>query len=578
MLAELNALMPKDIRFSRSDYPLSKTNMNPKLIEFAKKYPDLYSRNIHKIRELGEEVGYKSGHNVGLDDMFLKNQSQIDKKLNGIEKQISHSTKENSKKILIRSFNDIQKMTVANSGNNIVTQAQSKGRGNPATAARSIGSVVFAVDMNSEPYPFLIKNSLAKGLNAHEQYASGGQARFAAVQTAVSTSQPGAMGKILIANAEGLKISEKDCGTRNGVEERIDDGSLIGRYEAGTNSLITNRLLSDRKKRGKKRILVRSATTCRSKKGVCSMCYGKTTSGGTANIGHNAGIEAAQTVSEKATQLILSAKHNVQGRSKSTIPTGFEAQKILLNPTDKYKGKSTLSSTEGKVDSIEKLPIGGYSISVAGEKHHVGHDVFPLVKPGDMITKGQKISSGLTSTRDVVQHKGILEARNYLATELHKANGGKIDKRNFEIIARGYLNLSKNKNDVSNESMFDFDSHVQTLTPPYTQTLKVNNPQVTNKFLVDAFETNSPGARVTSAMVKKAKSHGVNEFKVSHSPMAYTPVFKTYEQKPQHSGSLWQKINFRGINKAIKNDLLFGERTDLNRLGSDRAKYSVGTL
>jgi len=332
------------------------------------------------------------------------------------------------------------------------------------------------------------------------------------------------------------------------------------------------------KKKHKMRILVRSATTCRAKKGVCSMCYGNTTSGKMPSVGHNVGIEAAQTVSEKATQLILSAKHNVEGKTESSIPTGFEAQKILLNPTERYKGKSTLASTEGKVDSITKLPVGGFNVSIAGVDHHINHDVSPMIKPGQMVKRGQKISTGLSSTRDIMHNSGILEARNYLATELHKANGGKIDKRNFEVIARGYLNLVKNKGDVSNETLYDFDSHTQGIKPPHTKKIKVSSPQITNKFLVDPFETFSPGARVTDNMVKKAKTFGVKELNVSHSPMSYEPVFKTYEMKPQSSGSLWQKINFRGINKAIKNDLLFGGRTDLKNMQSDRAKYSVGKL
>lgn len=83
-LKKLNSLMPHDVQFSKSDTPLTKTNMIPKLTEFARKHPEKYAQNIHKIRELGEELAYINGHNIGLADLSLKNQEHID---NFLEKE-----------------------------------------------------------------------------------------------------------------------------------------------------------------------------------------------------------------------------------------------------------------------------------------------------------------------------------------------------------------------------------------------------------------------------------------------------------------------------------------------------------
>jgi hypothetical protein len=213
-LTELNKLMPPDIKFRPSDEPLTKPKMNSKLSLFARKYPSMYARNIHKIRELGEELAYLGGHNIGPNDLTLSNEKHINNFINKEADRVNKMSPTAAKSHLINVFDRLQDMTMKND-NNLLSQAKSKGRGNPATATRVTSGVVYAVDMNSEPYPFMIKNSLAKGLSSHEQFASGGQARFAAVQSAVSTAEPGAMGKTLVANTESIKIVEKDCGTRN---------------------------------------------------------------------------------------------------------------------------------------------------------------------------------------------------------------------------------------------------------------------------------------------------------------------------------------------------------------------------
>jgi len=576
-ITELNKYMPMDIRFTSSDAPLTKSVMTPKLTAYAKKYPDKYAANIHKIRELGEELAYINGHNMGTNDLTLKNQKHIDNFLDKEDKAIRKMTPTAAKKRLINVFNQVQDMTMVND-TNIISQAKSRGRGNPATASRISAGVVYAVDMNSEPYPFMIKNSLSQGLSSHEQYASGGQARFAAVQSAVSTSEPGAMGKILIANGEDTKISKKDCGTKNGIMVDLTSNDALGRYEAGTNKLINENYFKQLKSMRKKRVRVRSPITCESKSGVCAMCFGLNEKGSLHNVGHNIGIEADQAVSEKATQLILSAKHNVEGKSAGSIPTGFQAAKILLNSTDKFPGKATVSSIGGKVKSISKLNNGGYNINVAGVDHPTNHHVAPKITVGANVDRGDILTNGIASTGDIVQHRGINEARKYLTDALDKVHGGSIDKRNFEVISRGYLNLVKPSGDHSNSDLRTFNSFVPTLKGGHEVRMKSTDKQITKKYLAEPVFHFSPGKQITKKVANYLKTNGVSNVKVSHTPMPYTPIFKTYEQRPLHGKSLWQSINYRGVKRKLKDALLFGQKEDLNDIKSDRAKFALGII
>ena len=575
---ELNKLMPSDVQFSSSDTPLTKPIINAKLTIFAQKHPSMYARNIHKIRELGEELAYLNGHNIGPRDLTLLNQKDIDNMLNAEDAKVRKMKPEQAKTHLINVFNSVQDKVMQNDGNNIISQAQSKGRGNPATASRIAGGVVYAVDMNSEPYPFMIKNSLSKGLNSHEQYVSGGQARFAAVQAAVSTSEPGAMGKVLIANTEDIKIIESDCGTKNGIMVRTDSNDALSRYEASTVKLIDESYLKRLRNMGKKKVKVRSPITCESKRGICAKCMGKNSNGQLPNIGHNVGIEAAQAMSEKATQLILSAKHNVAGKTSSNIPTGFQAAKILLNSTEKFKGKAAVASNAGAVKSITKLTTGGYNINIGGVDHVTSHHVAPRIAVGSMVDQGDILTNGIASTKDILSHRGVLESRKYLSDELDKVHGGGIDKRNFEVISRGYLNLVKPASDKSNTSLYTFDEFVPGIKGSHMKQMSTADKQITKKYLAEPALHFSPGKQITKKVAIYLNKNGVKSVAVSHTPLDYKPVFKTYEQRPLFGKSMWQQINYRGIKKGLSEGLLFGEKEDTKKINSDRARFALGIL
>ena len=578
-LTELNKLMPPDVQFSSVDKPLTKDKMNVKLRRFARSNPNLYAKNIHKIRELGEELAYVSGHNMGLNDLKLGNQKFIDKKLSSAAKKMEGMTPEFAKKHLINTFNSLQDDVMSNTGNNLVSQAISKGRGNPSQVTRTSAGVVYAVDMNSEPYPFMIKNSLSKGLRSHEQFASGGQSRFAAVQAAVSTSEPGAMGKVLIANTEGIRISEKDCGTTNGISINLSTNDALGRYEARSNKLIDQSYMERLKRSGKKTIIARSPITCKSKNGVCSMCMGKNEKGALPSIGHNVGIEASQSVSEKAVQLILSAKHNISGKSgNSSIPTGFKAAKIALNSTETYPGKATMASIGGVIQKVDKLHTGGYNIDIAGVDHHVSHHVSPKVRVGMRMDRGDMLTNGLASTKDMVNNRGILEARMHLTNELDKANNGSIDRRNLEVISRGYLGLVKPKSAPGFSDIRSFDSFVPTLEGTHVMNMKTRDKQITKKFLAEPALAYSPGRQITKNIANDLAKNGISDVKISHSALPYEAIFKTYEQQPLANNSIWQKMNYRGIKKGILDAFSFGDNEDTSNIRSDRAKFTLGTL
>ena len=575
-LNRINKYLPTDLHFTRKDLPLDKKTVNGKMLTYAKKYPDLYAKNIHHIGQLGEELAYEYGHHVGINDLTHNKKKEIRDFLDAEDRKLQGLSDEQKKSRLIDIFNKVKDKTMQIENNHLVDQGKSRGRGNPDTITRTLSSPVYTVDMNSEPFPFMIKNSLSSGYKSHELFATGSQARYAAVQAASSTSEPGAMGKILVANTEHLKICCKDCGSTNGIERSINE-SITGRYEARTNKLITKEYLSELKKRGKRTLIVRDPTTCQAKSGVCQMCYGVDARGQMPGMNSNIGIVAAQTIAEKSTQLVLSAKHNIGGKVKSAVPQGFEAQKILLNTPDYYRGKATVATTDGKVTGINSLQTGGWNVKIADQDHFVGAEVKPTIKVGDDVNKGDIISSGLASPKDLTHYAGVNQARKYVVDNLYKANGGDIDKRIFGVVAKGYIDLAKHKNDKTNQ-LFSYDALASEADIPNASSVSVDNPSIVGKFLAQPFLHYSIGTKITRAMIKKMKSHGLTQIKVSHNPVGIEPVYKTYEQKPLANSSIWKKMNYRGIKKGLTSELLYNTGLDVDGIDSDRTKYTLGKL
>ena len=143
-----------------------------------------------------------------------------------------------------------------------------------------------------------ITANFREGLNVLQYFISTHGARKGLADTALKTANSGYLTRRLVDVAQDLVVSEKDCGTSEGVIIKpIIEGAMsllsllrefLGRVvaedvtspinkdyilEAGT--LIDEKIALDLENNGIDEIKVRTAITCELKYGVCSMCYGR---------------------------------------------------------------------------------------------------------------------------------------------------------------------------------------------------------------------------------------------------------------------------------------------------------------
>ena len=321
-----------------------------------------------------------------------------------------------------------------------------------------------------------VRSSFEEGLTAPEYFISTSGGRKGLVDTALKTAYAGYLTRKLVAVAENVIVTEKDCGTIDGVSigpllgEKKEVESLrkriVGRITAsavidpsskevivGSNQEITEELAERIGQSGVKRIKIRSPLTCQAKWGLCQRCYGwDLTTHRLVDLGEAVGVIAAQSIGEPGTQLTLRTFHTGGIFQKGgDIPQGLPRATELFEPRKhdyprkgairQRRGEEALiSEIEGKVSIKEEK--GDIFVKVKGEgdreiTYEVGGEM--LVSDGEIIEAGDKIIEGSINPRSLLNIKGTRAVEEYLVNQtqqVYKSQGVNINIKHFEVIIR----------------------------------------------------------------------------------------------------------------------------------------------
>jgi DNA-directed RNA polymerase subunit beta' len=196
-----------------------------------------------------------------------------------------------------------------------------------------------------------IKANFREGLDVLEYFISTHGARKGLADTALKTANSGYLTRRLVDVAQESTIVEKDCRTIDGIvaEPLLDGGEIIvplGDRILGRVALedvvdpytdevivaegqeITEDLVAEVNNAGIDRVLIRSVLTCRSRRGVCALCYGRDLGRGhMVNIGEAIGVIAAQSIGEPGTQLTMRTFHIGGTASRSVEQAELRTQR-----------------------------------------------------------------------------------------------------------------------------------------------------------------------------------------------------------------------------------------------------------
>ncbi|MDD3853694.1 MAG: DNA-directed RNA polymerase subunit beta', partial [Syntrophomonadaceae bacterium] len=276
----------------------------------------------------------------------------------------------------------------------------------------------------------------------------------------------------LVDVSQDVIVREIDCESVEGIwVEKIMEGSqlieplhqrIIGRvsldniYHPETGELLAqeNTLIDDEagyaiEQAGIKRVKIRTVLSCKTKHGVCRMCYGRNLATGyDVEIGEAVGTLAAQSIGEPGTQLTMRTFHT-GGVAGDDITRGLPRVEELFE-VRKPKGQAVVSEVNGAARFTENK--GRREIEILGSEGevlssylvHYGSRL--KLHEGDMVYIGDALTEGPLNPHDILKTKGLQEVQRYLLQEVQKvyrSQGVDISDKHIEIMIRQMLKKVK---------------------------------------------------------------------------------------------------------------------------------------
>ncbi|MBA5724484.1 DNA-directed RNA polymerase subunit beta', partial [Liberibacter sp. Z1] len=269
-----------------------------------------------------------------------------------------------------------------------------------------------------------IVSNFKEGLSIHEFFCSSHGGRKGLVDTAIKTANSGYLTRRLVDVAQNCVIKEIDCGTDKGltIGSIVDSGQVVssigsrilgrtilddiinpvtGECIVKAGELISESHVVDIEKFSIQHVRIRSALTCRTYKGICSLCYGRDLARGSlVNVGEAIGIIAAQSIGEPGTQLTMRTFHS--GGMVTNVDKSFLDAPCI--GTIKIKNRKVFRNSEndlismGRNTMLKILDASGRELF----SHRIVYGAKFLVDDGDVVEISQRISEWDPHTRPII--------------------------------------------------------------------------------------------------------------------------------------------------------------------------------
>ncbi|MGA2518028.1 MAG: DNA-directed RNA polymerase subunit beta' [Thermodesulfobacteriota bacterium] len=254
--------------------------------------------------------------------------------------------------------------------NPIYIMADSGARGSAQQVRQLAGMRGLMAKPSGEIIETPITANFREGLSVLQYFISTHGARKGLADTALKTANAGYLTRRLVDVAQDVVIREHDCGTLDGieVESLVEGGEIIesmkerilGRValeeirDPFSNEVVAkgneeiDETLADRiEDIGIDKVKIRSVLTCKSKQGVCALCYGRDLARGRlVGVGEAIGIIAAQSIGEPGTQLTMRTFHIGGTASRRAEQTTLECR---IDGKVKFLNLKSVKNREGNL-------------------------------------------------------------------------------------------------------------------------------------------------------------------------------------------------------------------------------------
>jgi DNA-directed RNA polymerase subunit beta' len=307
---------------------------------------------LDALKHLGFTYATKSGMSIGIEDLIIppakpglvaNARSEVIKvEQQYLEGAITNGERYNkviavwsdvTEKIADAMFKEMESRDTQGIFNPVYIMADSGARGSKQQIRQLAGMRGLMAKPSGEIIETPIHANFREGLSVLEYFISTHGARKGLADTALKTADSGYLTRRLVDVAQDVIVSDRDCGTLDGIEARaiVESGEIIeplrdriiGRTAlerimdplSAAVLLDLNEEIDEDKAAavqdaGIEKVKIRSVLTCASRRGVCARCYGRDlATGKTVEMGLAVGVIAAQSIGEPGTQLTMRTFH-----------------------------------------------------------------------------------------------------------------------------------------------------------------------------------------------------------------------------------------------------------------------------
>ncbi|MFC1686413.1 DNA-directed RNA polymerase subunit beta' [Patescibacteria group bacterium] len=388
------------------------------------------SKLLDQLKRIGFKFATKSGISLGIGDIKVpKIKKQViedtKKKVHTIEEQYKEGLITDEERynttisIWTQAKNEItdKMMEELDKFGPIYSMSESGARGNIEQITQLGGMKGLVTNPAGKIIELPIRSNLKEGLEVLEYFISTHGARKGKTDTALRTADAGYLTRRLVDVTQDINVTEKDCGTKEGIKmtkkesEKIGEPlseRILGRIATATvknpknDQIIVKRgeMIDKEKadlidKLNVENILVRSPITCSSIRGICQKCYGyDLATRKLVEIDEVVGVVAAQAIGEPGTQLTLRTFHTggVAGKGKD-ITQGLPRVEELFEVRTP-RNKAPIAEIDGSIE-VEKDETQ-YKITLISED---------IIKDHYKIKKGFKVN---VKNNSHVEKRGII--------------------------------------------------------------------------------------------------------------------------------------------------------------------------
>jgi DNA-directed RNA polymerase subunit beta' len=393
----LREILPEEVPFELINYEMKKDKLAA-LIDYSYRHAGEKKTVIlaDRLKDLGYRYATSAGVSISIDDMLIPTDkerllAEANQEIEVIRDQYTEGlitdgerynkvidiwaqvteniADEMLKELGARKITDKDgNERTAESFNPIFMMADSGARGSAQQIRQLAGMRGLMAKPSGEIIETPITANFREGLTVLQYFVSTHGARKGLADTALKTANSGYLTRRLVDVAQDVVITEHDCGTLDGisVSSLIEGGEIIepmgerilgrvaledikdpftGEVIVRANQEIDENACEKIVDAGIEKVKIRSVLTCKSKRGVCVLCYGRDLARGSlVIIGEAIGIIAAQSIGEPGTQLTMRTFHIGGTASRRAEQTALESR---IEGTVRFINIKTVRNRDG---------------------------------------------------------------------------------------------------------------------------------------------------------------------------------------------------------------------------------------